>query len=198
MANNGTMNRLEATLLAIDDFNAADPNIEVDDGQEIAKEQLYSQRMSALLAELCQGASDELEIAVRAQHIGRWKLSRAGYPEGRAGYKTWRSELAELHARLTREIMLSTGYGEASADRVSTLLRKRGLKSDNDVQLLEDCACLVFIRFYLRAFAAKHERDKLVAIIGKTWKKMSKRAQQRALELPLDADLSELVAAALA
>ena len=39
-----------------------------------------------------------LIFAARAQHIHRWEIPRSDYPEGRAGYLKWRTDLGKLHA----------------------------------------------------------------------------------------------------
>jgi len=59
--------------------------------------------MSERLAQFQPEASEHLQIACRAQHIRRWALDRSDYPEGRTGYKTWRSRQARLHASLTTQ-----------------------------------------------------------------------------------------------
>ena len=79
--------------------------------------------------------------------------------------------------------MSEVGYDDETIERVRTLLRKRGLKTDPDVQLLEDVICLVFLEHHFHDFAAKHEDQKLIAIVQKTWKKMSDRAHEAALGL---------------
>ena len=38
-------------------------------------------------------ASEALQLAVRAQHIARWRIARDEYPMGRAGYLAWRKAL---------------------------------------------------------------------------------------------------------
>ena len=84
---------LTQTLALIDRANRLDPNIERDGGSEYPKELLYSERMSAQLAEFAPDASEHLHIAARGQHIERWTSPRSDYPEGRTGYKKWRAEL---------------------------------------------------------------------------------------------------------
>ncbi|MEM7436293.1 MAG: DUF4202 family protein, partial [Myxococcota bacterium] len=68
-------------------------------------------------------------------------------------------------------------------ERVKTLLRKRGLKTDPDVQLLEDVICLVFLRYYFHDFAKQHMEEKLIPIVQKTWNKMTDSAHEAALGL---------------
>ena len=64
------------------------------------------------------------------------------------------------------------------------LVIKKNLKRDPDAQTLEDTLCLVFLEKQFSAFAQK-EADKIVAIVRKTWPKMSAEGQTAALGLPL-------------
>ena len=66
------------------------------------------------------------------------------------------------------------------------------------MQCLEDVICLVFLESYLLDFAAQQDRDKLINILRRTWKKMSSRGHAAALALDLSPEVRELVAAALA
>jgi hypothetical protein len=177
------MSRLDDALRRFDEANAEDPNTEMVDGQPLPKELLYGQRMSARLAVFAPDAPETVELAARAQHIRRWEVPRDSYPEGRAGYLKWRTDLYKRHAELAGEIMGDVGYDPDVIDRVQTLLRKRGLKTDRDVQLLEDVICLVFLEHYFHDFARKHDEEKLISIVQKTWKKMSDRAHEAALAL---------------
>jgi hypothetical protein len=62
---------------------------------------------------------------------------------------------------------------------------------------MEDALCLSFLEHELAEFATKHPDDKLVDIIRKTWGKMSERARQLALLLPLPERAGRLVKQAL-
>lgn len=172
------MPNLAAVLAAIDAANAADPTTE--DGRPAAL--LYGERMSAELARMHPGASEELRIAARGQHVERWRLPRAAYPEGRAGYLDWRREQARRHAARVAGMMAEAGFGRAAQDRVGILLRKEGLKRDAEVQALEDVICFVFLRHYFAAFAARHAAEDVQRIVEKTARKMSARARAEALE----------------
>lgn len=191
-------NSLENIIAAIDSANAKDPNIESDaEGNPIAKELLYSQRMTSWLEKFAPDASDHLHIAARGQHIERWTSPRDAYPEGRSGYKKWRAELGLFHANRVAELMANCGYSEEDMARVKYLVQKRGLKRDPESQTLEDVICLVFIEHYLAPFSEKHPTEKLIDIIQKTWAKMSQEGHKAALTIPLSADLQQLVAKAL-
>lgn len=178
-------------------LNSQDPSSEIMDGKPIAKELLYSQRMSARLEDFSPGASDELKIAARAQHVQRWKSPRADYPAGKAGYYQWRQSLGRMHADVTAEIMLAEGYAESAVELVRRLLTKQGIKAEEQVQILEDVICLVFLEFYYPAFAEKHTDEKVIDILQKTWKKMSVRGQSAALTIDIEGDAKRLLADAL-
>jgi len=191
------MSRLEDALSGFDAANAADPSTETVNGQSFPKELIYGQRMSARLASFAPGAPETVQLAARAQHIRRWEVPRESYPEGRAGYLKWRTDLYKRHGEIAGGIMKDAGYDADAIERVKTLLRKRGLKTDPDVQLLEDVICLVFLEHYFNDFARKHEEEKLTPIVQKTWKKMSEGAHRVALQLDYAAEDLALIRKAL-
>ena len=109
--------------------------------------------MSAWVDRLRPDAPEALCVAARAQHIRRWEIPRSDFPEGRAGYHRWRTTLYGFHGDKTAEIMRETGYDEETIERVRFILQKKQLKSDPDVQTLEDAAALVFLEHHLADFA---------------------------------------------
>lgn len=177
------MGDLNAVLAAIDTANSEDPSTGTDaDGRDRPEALLYGLRMSAELHRLFgDDVSEVLKIAARGQHIERWKVERSSYPEGRAGYLTWRRDQARAHGERLGELMAEAGYGSDACARVGVLLRKEGLKRDAEVQMLEDTICFVFLKHYFPAFAAKHPEDKVLDIVRKTARKMSEKARARAL-----------------
>ncbi len=183
------MTKLERALKAIDDANAADPNLE--DGQPTSL--LYGQRMSSELDRLYPDAPDALKIAARGQHIERWTLPRNTYPDGRAGYHAWRRKLADHHAERVGAIMSVAGYSDQNIDDARRMLRKEGIKRHDDVQALENVICFVFLKWYFAPFAAKHDEKKVLGIVQKTAKKMSEDARKRVLS---EFDLPEPLASA--
>jgi Domain of unknown function (DUF4202) len=184
---------LAAVIAAIDAANARDPNRTDSDGHSEPAELVYGRRMTATLARIAPDASEHLRIAARGQHIERWTSPRKSYPEGRAGYLSWRNERKEFHARRLGKIMASAGYGDDDIARVRSLVRKERLKFDREAQLLEDVACLVFLEHYLSEFSGKTDEDKLAGILAKTWKKMSPLGHENALKLPLAPTLTVLM-----
>ena len=177
--------RFSDAVERIDAANGADPESEEVDGRLVPKALLYGRRMSACLEDLAPDASEALRLAVRCQHIQRWKIPRSEFPVGRLGYRQWRTELAWYHAQTAGSILRDVGYDDGLVERVQSLVRKERFKADPEAQTLEDVACLVFLRYYLPAFAEKQTEEKLVDILAKTWKKMSDagRAAARGVEL---------------
>jgi hypothetical protein len=104
-----------------------------------------------------------------------------------------------MHARIAGEILDSVGYGGDAIARVQSLLKKERLKQDAEAQVLEDVVCLVFLENWFADFSRQHEPDKIVDIVGKTWKKMSPAGHRAALALAesLPDDAKALVERAL-
>ncbi|HSM97848.1 MAG TPA: DUF4202 family protein, partial [Gallionella sp.] len=75
-----TQQHFQAAIAAFDRANAEDPNREMSDGREYPKELLYAQRMSEMQERYAPEASEAVKLAVRAQHIQRWKIPRSSYP----------------------------------------------------------------------------------------------------------------------
>lgn len=200
----------QEAIQRFDEANAQDPNLvdaplpegttdQASEHESIAKELLYSQRMSHWLEKIYPEASEALALAARAQHICRWKSPRSDYPEGRQGYRQWRKDLGTFHADTAATILREVGYPQDLIDEVHSLLRKEELKTNPDTQRLEDIACLVFLQYHLEEFVQKYQYDdeKMNRIIRKTWKKMSPEGHQAAALLTLTTDLTALVERAL-
>jgi len=192
------MKQLQRAIELIDQINREDPIKEIHLGKEISKELLYSMRMSEKLKAFEPNASEELKIAARAQHISRWRIPRADYPMDRSGYLRWRGQLKIMHASTTSEILKSLDFEQEFINRTSFLIRKEQLRSDPETQLLEDIACLVFLEFYFEEFAAKHDKQKIIRILQKTWGKMSEKGQHAALQLSFSLEDQLLIQEALA
>lgn len=186
--------RYAQALAAIDALHAEDParNPSGEPG-----ELLYARRMSARLERLRPDASEALRLAVRCQHLQRWKLRRVDYPAGPSGYRRWRTDEASAHAAAAAAVLGQAGYDAGTIARVQSLVRKENLRSDPEAQALEDTSCLVFLEHHLADFASKHPEAKLVDILAKSWRKMSPAGREAALALPLDPAHRTLIARAL-
>ena len=104
------LTRFEKAIALIDEKNSEDTHKEDVDGVKYPKELLYSQRMTEKLLEYKPNASQELQIAARAQHICRWKIARDEYPMDKVGYLKWRETLKKMHAELTADILKEVGF----------------------------------------------------------------------------------------
>ena len=153
--------------------------------------------MTRKLLQFEPNASKALQIAARAQHICRWKIARDEYPMDRVGYLKWRETLKKMHADLTAEILEQVGYDQQFIDRVSFLIKKKLIKKNEETQVLEDTICLVFLDYYFDEFAEKHDDEKVVDILKKTWVKMSDKGHKTALKLPFSEKILALVKRAI-
>jgi hypothetical protein len=181
----------KAAITAFDKANSEDPNKEVFGGNEHPKELLYAQRMTEMQERFAPDSTDAVKLAVRAQHIQRWKIPRSSYPMDKPGYMMWRTTLYKFHAETAGCLMKEVGYDEEIIARVKTIVSKKNLKTNPETQMMEDIVGLVFIEHYMLAFAGQHtdyDEEKWAAIINKTWNKMSQQAHEFALagniELP--------------
>ncbi|MEX0681653.1 MAG: DUF4202 domain-containing protein [Balneolales bacterium] len=188
----------EKAARAIDEANSKDSNLESADGRLQPKELLYAHRMCEWLEKMEPGASESLKLAARSQHIERWAIPREEYPMDRNGYIKWRNALKKFHADRVEDILLNVGYDETTISRVRDLVMKKGIKSDPDVQLLEDVICLVFLKYYFEDFSQKHDEEKILRILQKTWRKMSQKGREMAMKLEMPPSAKKLVEKALA
>ena len=105
----GDPQRFARAMRRFDEENARDPNLEQAAGQSWPRELLFARRLSDWVARLAPQASESLLLAARSQHLCRWLIPRANYPEGRAGYLRWRADLKQFHARKAGEIRADCG-----------------------------------------------------------------------------------------
>lgn len=182
----------------LDALHAEDPRRVEVDGQSLPLELWHAGRMSAWLERVEEAPSELVQIAVRSQHMQRWEVPRNAYPEGRVGYLTWRRDQGKRAGEITARVMQAQGYSAEDAAEVARMIRKQGLGRDPGTQAVEDCACLVFLENYFADFSKQVEHDHLVRIVQMTWKKMSPRARELALELPMSDEARAVVEEALA
>jgi hypothetical protein len=178
--------RYEKAIARFDAINAGDPNFEAVGAAREPKELLYARRMTEMLERFAPDAPEAVRLAVRCQHIRRWEIARASYPDTPAGYKAWRTRLLDYHAEIGATVLRECGYDETMVASVASLLRKERLKRNPDAQLLEDVIALVFLQHYLADFVARHpgyDEAKFVDILQKTFRKMSARGRDAAATL---------------
>ena len=197
MAGNNTEERFEKVRSDIYRAHDEDPNKITVNDHEVPYETHYAQKMESYLSKRAPQASDILKLAVCAQHFKRWEVPRSSYPMTKVGYHSWRSGLKKRQAELVGKIM-EQYYAAEDTQRCMALIEKEGLKQGEDeVQILEDVACLVFLDDQFDEFQKKHDEDKMVNILKKTWVKMSPEGQKMALEIPMTDECKALVEKAL-
>jgi hypothetical protein len=175
--------RFEDALRRFDEANARDPNRETIDGVTHPREWLYAQRLVKWVLQLCPGASEELRLAARCQHLCRWEIPRDSHPMTRAGYLQWRATLKKFHAQKAGEILRETGYLDDVTCRVQDLNLKKHFPDDPESRVLEDALCLVFLEFQFAELAARSDDDKMINALRKSWQKMTEPARAEALKL---------------
>jgi hypothetical protein len=178
-----TPERFEDALRRFDEANARDPNREVFAGVPHPRELLYAKRLAKWVLRLCPGASEELRLAARCQHICRWEIPRASHPMTRAGYLQWRATLKKFHAQKAGEILREAGYADDLIGRVQNLNLKKNFPNDSESRVLEDALCLVFLEFQFAELAARSDDDKMINALRKSWQKMTEPARAEALKL---------------
>ncbi|MEO0505343.1 MAG: DUF4202 domain-containing protein [Bacteroidota bacterium] len=189
----GDAEKLAKAFELFDEANSHDPNRETWKGIEYPKEVLYALRMTETLNEFAPHASEALQLTARCQHICRWEIPRGNYEMNRVGYLKWRQDLKKFHAERAGALLKRVGYDDNLIEQVEFLLLKKQLKRSKETQTLEDVICLVFLKYYFEPFAKKHDAEKVVDILQKTWRKMSDDGHNAALQLPLSDSARELV-----
>ncbi len=180
-----------------DALNAEDPKtIEVGGASE-PRELMLARWLSEWVVRVAPDAGPALRIAGRCQHLQRFSVPRTDYPEGRVGYLKWRKDLSKRHADLAGEILVELGFASDIIEQVRKINLKQELKTDADCQAMEDSLCLSFLEHEYVEFSAKHDDEKVIDIVQKTWRKMSERGHELALQLPLSGRAQELVGRAL-
>jgi|SRR5690606_32331231 len=190
-------NRIQQALNKFDDYNRNDPNTFNWQGTEYPQELFLAEKLYHWIFKLSPSPSVALKLASRAQHIGRWEISRDSFPMDKVGYLSWRKHLAHHHAKITRSILGSLDFSEDIINQVEQIILKKSIKSTPDVQTMENALCLVFLEFQYEDFHPKYE-DKIVNILKRSLLKMDKTGHNFALNLPYSKNGSKFIEAALA
>lgn len=180
------MTRFDQAVAAIDAANADDPTQIDVRGHAEPLALAHGRLATGWVLHLRADAPESVLLAARAHHLRRWEVPRATYPDGRAGYLRWRRDQKSRHAADVASILATAGYEPAEITRVQALIRRDGLGSDPDTQLVEDAACLVFVETQLLSTAAMLDDDAhMVSVLHKTAKKMSPAAIAAIGQVPL-------------
>jgi Domain of unknown function (DUF4202) len=185
----------------IDAANALDPMRILVRGVERPKELGHAELATEWAWRLreVEGAepSEVLLLAARAHHLERWLVPRDTYPDGRAGYLKWRTGLHRVHAERAAALLRESGYDDPTIEAVGRVIHKERPRANRDSQALEDALCLVFLETQLELDWERIDDDKMVAVLRKTWRKMSSAGRDAALGLDLGPRASAIVARAL-
>jgi hypothetical protein len=187
----------KAAIAVIDEAHSQDPNLVAIDGQNVPYELHYAQKMSRYLSLRAPDASPILQVAIRAQHFRRWEIPRDTYPMTKVGYLNWRNFLKKRQADMAAAICIGCNFTADEASEVAQLIRKEDLKSNEETQILEDVACLVFLDDQFEAFEKNHDEEKIIGILRKTWGKMSEKGHELALKIPMSESAKGLIGKAL-
>lgn len=193
------MSRLNKAFELFDAYNKQDPRSFTWEGVSAPQEYFFALKLYEWVLKLDANADEELLLASRCQHIGRWEIPREDYPEGRDPYLKWRKHLAQHHAAVAARLMTEAGYGEETIDRVKQIILKQRIKVDPDVQTMENALCLVFLQLQYEEFRKKYEDEpgKIINILRKSLLKMDGNGHRLALTLPYAADGFNLIREAL-
>ena len=177
------MDKLQIAFDAFDSYNKQDPFTFTWDGASYPQEYFLALKLHEWVLKLDPNASEELLLASRSQHIGRWESPRESYPMDREGYLKWRRDLANFHADKSAEIMRRAGYDEEIIERVKQIILKQKIKVDAEVQTMENALCLMFLQFQYEEFLHKHSPEKVINILRKSLIKMDAHGHPFALGL---------------
>jgi Domain of unknown function (DUF4202) len=187
----------DTAVAAIDAANAADPNTVSLGGAAEPLALVHGRLAAGWVARLVDDPDETLLLAARAHHLRRWEVPRSTYPDGKGGYLRWRRDQKQRHAADVETILVTAGYESPVVIRTQQLIRRDGLGSDPDAQVVEDAACLVFIETQLAAMEARLEHEHLLEVIRKTARKMSPAGLAAVGQIDLDAHARALLDAAL-
>lgn len=189
--------RYRAATDAMLRVHAQDPRRERDADGEQPVELLYTRRLVAWIDRLESAPSEELLLAAHGLHLSRWTIPRDTYPRTRQAYHDWRDRLRALHADETEAVLRECLYDDATVERVRALVLRSTYPDDPESRLIEDAVSLLLLERQLGEFAAKTERPKTLRVIRRVWRRMTPRAQELALSLPLTPDGARLVREAI-
>ncbi|MFL2582377.1 MAG: DUF4202 domain-containing protein [Flavobacteriales bacterium] len=161
---------------------------------------IYSQQCFEWLKKLNPNFTDTQEMGARCQHFRRWDIPREDFPMDKKGYYQWRIKLYTYQAEKAADVLSNVGYSIEFIEEVKSMIAKKDLRKNENSQLIEDVACLVFLEHYIVPFAStkNYSEEKWVKIIQKTWAKMSDKAHKFALEINYPLPILALIKKALA
>ena len=177
----------------INSVHNQDPNSETNDGVEVKAELLYSQRMLTILEKVQPNASFELKLAAQCQHISRWSIPRATFSMDKKGYYQWRAAIMEHQLNVSTHRLQQADVEEDAISIIVDALKNKADKTNLNASVIEDTACLTFIKWYLVPFAGQFDPEKAKVILQKTANKMSERGLRLISEIELSNDVQQVL-----
>lgn len=177
----------------INSVHNQDPNSETIDGVEVKAELLYSQRMLTILEKVQPNASFELKLAAQCQHISRWSIPRATFSMDKKGYYQWRAAIMEHQLNVSTHTLKQADVEEDAISIIVDALKNKADKTNLNASVIEDTACLTFIKWYLVPFAGQFDPEKAKVILQKTANKMSERGIKLISEIELSNDVQQVL-----
>ena len=177
----------------INSVHNQDPNSETIDGVDIKAELLYSQRMLDILQKVQPNASLELQLAAQCQHISRWSIPRATFSMDKKGYYQWRAAIMEHQLNVTTNTLKQANITDEAIAVIIDALKNKADKTNTNASIIEDTACLTFIKWYLVPFAGQFDPEKAKVILQKTANKMSERGLKLIPELQLSVEVHKVL-----
>jgi hypothetical protein len=184
---------LAKIISRLDELNACDPNLIEVDGPKLPRELAYARRLTRWVLTLNPNASENLQIAARAQHICRWEVKRADYPPDKAGYHQWKNHLKTFHAEVAGSVLRECGCPPEMIEAVEALNTKRNFPTDPEAQMLEDALCLMFLECQAEPMLEKFGEEKVRNALRKSWVKMSPPARLLVNGITFSAEIARLV-----
>jgi hypothetical protein len=178
----------------IDTIHNQDLISETIDGVEIKAELLYSNRMLAVLEKVAPDASFELKLAAKCQHISRWSIPRATFPVGKKGYYDWRAAIMAHQLNVSTSVLKQAEINDQSIEIIVDVLKNKADKTNQNASIIEDTACLTFIKWYLVPFTGQFDAAKAKIILQKTAGKMSERGLGLLPEMELSEEVHQVLA----
>lgn len=168
-----TSEQYQKAIAQIDALHNADPNTVEHDAQTVSAEWLYSERMLQILLLHTPSADYVLKLAAKCQHNKRWEIPRSTFEINKKGYYQWRAAIMEHQLAATTEALRQSGLEATDIELVCNALRSKNDKTHAQAAIIEDVACLVFIKWYLVDFASQFDVEKATVILKKTAAKMT-------------------------
>jgi hypothetical protein len=178
----------------IDKVHNQDPTSDTIDGVKIKAELLYSNRMLSVLEKVAPDASLELKLAAKCQHISRWSIPRATFSMDKKGYYQWRAAIMEHQLSVTTSVLKQAEINDQRIEIIVDALKNKADKTNLNASIIEDTACLTFIKWYLVPFAGQFDAVKAKIILQKTAGKMSERGLGLLPEMELSEEVHQVLA----